>query len=414
MIGSWTSNSREKTMKNKVIAVIGANYGDEGKGLAVDHICRGLSNPLVVRYNGGAQAGHTVQTSDGKHHVFSHFGSGTIAGAKTYFTEDFIINPVLFWREHEELEAMGVKTLAKIYASAQCLITTPFDMMLNQILETSRGKARHGSCGRGIFETVLRNRKLKYGLKLWQIDSTYKREGLREFGRKIVKEYMPERLAEIGLDESHMPSEETIDIAMSLFVEDTMDFFHTVTKVHTDRTIITNYDVVFEGAQGLCLDENYGIFPYVTPSRTGMTNVSKIAARNNISNVEAHYVTRTYLTRHGNGPLRNETTDLKLCDPTNVTNQWQGEFRYGILSPRIMASLINHDVGLNNGFVNVKPYLFVTHADQPAPIIINGMTREPNDSLEMRVRDIYKTAGIPVSYASAGPTSRHVVPLWSE
>ena len=65
----------------KAYAVIGANYGDEGKGLITDYLCRQVENPLVIRFNGGAQAGHTVTTPEGIRHIFSHFGSGTLAGA---------------------------------------------------------------------------------------------------------------------------------------------------------------------------------------------------------------------------------------------------------------------------------------------------------------------------------------------
>ena len=80
--------------------VIGANFGDEGKGLITDYFCNQATSQdetcIVVMSNGGAQRGHTVVTPDGTRHVFKHFGSGTIAGADTYCIDDFILNPMTF------------------------------------------------------------------------------------------------------------------------------------------------------------------------------------------------------------------------------------------------------------------------------------------------------------------------------
>ena len=81
-------------------AVIGANFGDEGKGLMTDYFCSQNKKSLNIRFNGGAQAGHTVVTPDGKRHVFSHIGSGTFSGADTYLSEFFTLNPIMFMKEH--------------------------------------------------------------------------------------------------------------------------------------------------------------------------------------------------------------------------------------------------------------------------------------------------------------------------
>ena len=86
----------------KISVVIGANYGDEGKGLATDYLASQGTKSLVVRFNGGAQAGHTVVTPDGCRHVFHHFGSGVFAEADTFLSKFFIVNPILFRTEFEE------------------------------------------------------------------------------------------------------------------------------------------------------------------------------------------------------------------------------------------------------------------------------------------------------------------------
>src|SRR5687767_2778700 len=132
----------------RLSAVIGASYGDEGKGRTVDFLADALT--LVVRFNGGAQAGHTVVLPDGRRHVFHHFGSGTFKGAETFLSQHFIMNPIMYCRELKELPAV------RVTADPRCRITTPWDMMLNQAVEAKRGNDRHGSCGLGINETVTR------------------------------------------------------------------------------------------------------------------------------------------------------------------------------------------------------------------------------------------------------------------
>ena len=111
--------------------VIGANLGDEGKGLFTDYLSSRYDAPIIIRYNGGAQAGHTVETPDGMRHVFSHFGSGSFAGGSTYLSRFFVVNPLLFLRELQTLESLHLKPLVMV--APDCPVTTPFDMMVNQI-----------------------------------------------------------------------------------------------------------------------------------------------------------------------------------------------------------------------------------------------------------------------------------------
>jgi adenylosuccinate synthase len=84
------------------IAVIGAGFGDEGKGLITDALTRKLSSSLVARFNGGAQAGHTVISGENRH-VFGHMSAGTFAGANTYLSSNFIVNPLSLAKELAEL-----------------------------------------------------------------------------------------------------------------------------------------------------------------------------------------------------------------------------------------------------------------------------------------------------------------------
>jgi len=86
-------------MKNIKI-VIGSNFGDEGKGLITDYFANQYPNGIVVRFNGGVQASHTVITPNSIRHMFSHFGSGTLSGLPTHLSEFFIANPIIFKKEY--------------------------------------------------------------------------------------------------------------------------------------------------------------------------------------------------------------------------------------------------------------------------------------------------------------------------
>ena len=121
--------------------VIGAAFGDEGKGL-ITHLMASQygRDAVVVRFNGGAQAGHTVVTNDSQRHVFRHFGSGSFVGAMTFLSRYFVSNPILFLEEIEALSLLGIKPT--VYIDPASPITTPYDMMINQIVEEVRGNQR--------------------------------------------------------------------------------------------------------------------------------------------------------------------------------------------------------------------------------------------------------------------------------
>ena len=158
--------------------VIGANFGDEGKGLMTDYFSQ-KPNSIVVCSNGGAQRGHTVTTSDGIRHVFHHFGSGTFNHASTYLSEDFIVNPIIFKQEYDELMKLGY--IPNVYINQNCMLTTPFDMMANQIIEENREKNKHGSCGLGIFETIKR-----YKAGITDVDNHIREYYLEQFERENI------------------------------------------------------------------------------------------------------------------------------------------------------------------------------------------------------------------------------------
>ena len=171
----------------KAKIIIGCNYGDEGKGLAAAQFAaKANGRCLNVLINGGAQRGHTVEAADGRRHVFHHFGSGTFHGAVSCADKDFIVNPLLYCGERKEL-AQGFGVLPQLLVSAQCRVSTPYDMMLGQIIEENRGKARHGSCGCGIQETRVRYQTTDWALH-WEEEAALSKDAFLAYCARIVKE----------------------------------------------------------------------------------------------------------------------------------------------------------------------------------------------------------------------------------
>lgn len=329
----------EKTVK----IIVGANYGDEGKGNVTNAMVRklGPSSTLVVRYNGGAQAAHRV-VHKGLSHVFGHIGSGALQGADTYLTKDFIFNPYLLMKELKVLRDMGLNP--KVFAHPDCRITTPYDVLYNQYIERQRGiHGRHGSCGVGIKATIDRTEHCKLHLR-GMVPTPYR---------------LSDRLAEIRqwycdkIGYEKAPVEFTMNTSdhIKLDAEFMLDMHDAATSVGMIESSILNcYDnIVFEGAQGLGLSmNNTAEMPHLTPSMPGsewpLTLLKSMPFK---SKIEVIYVSRTYATRHGAGRLMYEVHDKSALGPdvkdTNPTNEFQGSMRYGKLDVMGLLSRMEKD-----------------------------------------------------------------------
>jgi len=358
----------------KVTAVIGANFGDEGKGLLTDYLCAGHPRSLVIRYNGGAQAGHTVVTPEGHRHVFSHIGSGALVGADTYLSQFFIVNPLLWAREFKELKG---KT-QNIFIHPDALLSTPYDMLFNRALEKSRGSNRHGSCGLGINETVRRCE----GLYRTTVDDMSYVSNLAG-----VKDYFVDRAKIYGIDLDSIPEWNSLTLWKD-FLFQCKELSEQYELKILEKEIKTKYNnIVFEGAQGLLLDQdNFEYAPFITSTKTGITNVEILCKEMGLGNdLEAIYVTRSYMTRHGPGPLPLEDKTLLFFDQTNRFNNWQRKLRFGRLDFQSLCERVAKDAKL----MNLKPSLAITCLDQhpcgPVPT------------------DEFKNL-----YCSYGPTRNHV------
>jgi adenylosuccinate synthase len=348
----------------KAFAVIGAGFGDEGKGLMTDYLAANLSEKtVIVRFNGGAQAGHTVQTPGSQRHVFKHFGSGSFAGCPTFLSEFFICNPILF---HEEFTRLNNFNLTPtVYVHKHAIVSTPYDMMINQIVEEVRNNQRHGSCGVGINETVERNLVEEFSLKFHEL---FDRDLLIARLLHIQQTWVKKRLAIHNIKQVSPAWQTRLDSAgiIEYFLNE-VDFFIKKCTL-SDYPILTTFtNVIFEGAQGLLLDEVKGFFPHVTRSSTGIKNIIAIAKSCGISEVEVFYMTRAYLTRHGSGPLPFELKQIpypNIIDATNVPNMHQGALRFAWLNLDLLQQAIFLDLEDARDELVVRPNLVVTCMDQ--------------------------------------------------
>ncbi len=343
-------------------AVIGANYGDEGKGAITDFISsRFAGNCTVVRFNGGAQAGHTVVAPDGRRHVFSHFGAGSFSCCPTHLSQFFVIHPRLFLKELAELKSMSL--IPTITIDARAFLTTPLDVLVNQAIEEQRGFGRHGSCGVGINETV--TRCLRFDEFKTQAQDLLNPKQLHRRLFRLSKKWLPLRLKELRVDiegSRFLETMNNIESILSVFIDE-------CEKVLDNAEITINVPsskyIVFEGAQGLMLDENrLDQFPHLTRSKTGLENVAFLCHAFAIEQLKVDYVTRTYLTKHGAGPLPGECS-WNFQDDTNVPNPYQGTLRFAPLNVENLRYSI--DLDLRRGrylFPNLTAELAITCLDQ--------------------------------------------------
>lgn len=298
-------------------AVIGLGFGDEGKGLVTNYLCLQDPDAIVIRYSGGQQAGHTV-VKDDMRHVFSNFGSGTLNGNPTYWSPFCTLDPIGVYQELQKLLGLGVKP--RLFIDQKCPVTTPMDKIINQKLDFE-----NGTCGSGVWRTIERER---LGMSLLYEDLYY--PTILKIKLELICKFYQLNSSESGLGE---------ELEIFLYcVKSILDSKHVgiVSGNPSPNAFI------FEGSQGLMLDQNFGFQPHVTGSNVGSKNI--MAQVDDI--VDFYLVTRAYQTRHGNGPMTNEHIPHNiLSNPleTNVLNAYQGVFRRSLLDLDLLKYALMKD-----------------------------------------------------------------------
>jgi adenylosuccinate synthase len=302
--------------------VVDLGYGDAGKGTVVDWLCTPASGhqiATVVRFNGGAQAAHNVVTADGRHHTFAQLGSGTFTpGVRTHLSRFMLVDPLALAAEDAHLAAVGVRdALDRLTIDRDALLTTPYHQAANRAREQARGRQRHGSCGMGIGETA------RFALGH---PADAPRAGDCATPRLLARKLAGLRDALTGeLGPLDAPGIEDLCDAYRAFAA-------RVALVGDGylRQLLRRGPAVFEGAQGVLLDEWRGFHPYTTWSTTTFANAETLLAEAGQTAVRLGVV-RTYLTRHGPGPFPTEDPTLEIPEPHNRCGRWQGAFRAGHL-----------------------------------------------------------------------------------
>jgi adenylosuccinate synthase len=288
------------------VVVIGAQWGDEGKGKITDLLSR--SADIVVRYQGGVNAGHTVVV-DGQTFKLHLIPSGILyPKTECIIGSGTVVDPKILIEELDMLESLGIST-QNLYISSSAHVTMPYHRLIDQASELQRGAHKIGTTGRGIGPTYA-DKSERTGIRMLDLIDP---DGLRKQIEWIVghKNVILEKLYDLPpLDPEAVVAEYT-DYAARL-------------RSHVVDCSLMIYDaiqrrrnILFEGAQGTLLDLDHGTYPYVTSSNpvAGGACVGTGVGPTMIDRVIG--VAKAYTTRVGEGPFPTELTDCigeQLCD----------------------------------------------------------------------------------------------------
>lgn len=281
-----------------VLAIIGAQWGDEGKGKIVDELS--MRADFVVRYQGGSNAGHRVVHEKGEF-AFTLVPSGILFPNTTCIIGNgVVVDPRGLLDEMEELQARGIDT-SRLYISERAHVVMPYHFLLDRLEEEARGADKIGSTQRGISPAYV-DKHARIGIRmvdLLDVDTFRAKLAsiLQQKNRMITQIYGQPPLS---LEEIHG---EYFGYGQRLrsHIADTQVMLHDALFEH--KTI------VLEGAQGALLDIDFGTYPYVTSSSTMAANASSGAGLppHSIDRVVGVY--KAYITRVGSGPMPTELFD---------------------------------------------------------------------------------------------------------
>ena len=343
------------------ILVVDLAFGDAGKGTVVDYLIRRHEGGTVVRFNGGPQAAHNVVTGDGRQHTFSQFGSGTfVPGVRTLLGRQVLVEPYAMLNEAAGLAGRGVPdALDRITVDPRCVVITPAHRAANRLRERARGDRAHGTCGIGFGSAV--------GDSIYRPDLTITVADLADGGlvrRRLIANVRHKlaRLAQVlatddGIDADALRRPDWISHAIDVYA----GFARRVKIADVTKAIAeAGGTIVFEGAQGVLLDEQHGFHPHTTWSTTTFANADRLldAAELPANRRYRIGVLRSYFTRHGAGPFPTEDADLRprLPEPHNDDRGAQGPFRVGPFD----AVLARHALGV----AGPVDELALTHMDR--------------------------------------------------
>ena len=280
------------------MVVIGAQWGDEGKGKIIDILTENAD--AVVRFQGGHNAGHTL-VIDGDKTVLHLIPSGIFNDAKCIIGNGVVVHLPTLIKEIEYLESKGIDIHSKLMISSQCPLILPSHILIDEARERSLGKKSIGTTGRGIgpvYEDKVA-RRVVHVMDLFDEDLfRSKLSSLIDYHNFILKELF-------GAD----------GVDIEEVSKDWMDQFDKIRNLVVDssKTVnefrASNSNILFEGAQGSMLDIDQGTYPFVTSSSTlsGASSLGSGIGPLDIDGVLG--ITKAYATRVGSGPFPTEIDD---------------------------------------------------------------------------------------------------------
>jgi adenylosuccinate synthase len=274
--------------------IVGAQWGDEGKGKVVDLLAQ--ESDIVARYQGGPNAGHTV-IADGETWKFHHMPSGILAGKTCVLGAGVVLDPETFVAELDELEARGVST-APVKVSGNAHLIMPWHVAIDQASERRLGKLRIGTTKRGIGPCYA-DKAARLGIRVQDL-----------LDPKILRQKI-----EVALGEKNVWLERVYGME-PLVLEEVAERYERFaqrlrpyvadTSLLVDRALREGASVLFEGAQGALLDLDHGTYPFVTSSNP-VAGAAATGIGIGPSRIDAVLgVAKAYVTRVGEGPFPTE------------------------------------------------------------------------------------------------------------
>ncbi|MBI2360296.1 MAG: adenylosuccinate synthase [Deltaproteobacteria bacterium] len=281
------------------VAVIGAQWGDEGKGKVVDLFSRDAD--IVVRFQGGNNAGHTLVV-DGEKTVLHLIPSGALHPNKLCIIGNgVVVDPQVLLEEIRGLKERGyLKDDSLLKISEQAHLIMPYHKSVDQARERLRGKGKIGTTGRGIGPTY-EDKVARVGIRFVDL-----------LDEKTFKEKLKHNIEEKNIYLKAILKEKTLDFR-SIYetycrYRDTLEGYVADTALLLHREIKAGKKVLFGGAQGTLLDVDHGTYPFVTSSNAVIGGVCTRAGIGPRSIQEIIGISKAYTTRVGSGPFPTELT----------------------------------------------------------------------------------------------------------
>src|SRR3989475_7330935 len=282
-----------------VLAIIGAQWGDEGKGKIVDELS--MHADYVVRYQGGSNAGHRVVHEKGEF-SFRLVPSGILfPNTQCIIGNGVVVDPKGLLTELEELQSRGID-MSRLYISERAHVVMPYHFLLDRFEEEARGEDKIGTTQRGISPAYV-DKHARIGIRmadLLDVDTFRAKLSniLQQKNRMITQIYGQPPLS---LEEIHG---EYFDYGF----QPRPHIIHTRSMLH--EAVFERKMILLEGAQGALLDIDFGTYPYVTSSSTMAANAAGGAGLSPRSIDRIIGVYKAYITRVGSGPMPTELFDV--------------------------------------------------------------------------------------------------------